>query len=135
MSGNWLDLSSSSNNYIQSNMNGFLDVSGGNILLRNNSNLFVSSGDISLNGRLYTNNYLTANGEIFINKNDISLEGRLFVFGNISVGGNLSINSDYTYKVFMFVDKLNRLTSGHHFNILWGLLKPRERVKFINDYI
>jgi hypothetical protein len=42
-------------------------------------------------------------------------------------------NSDYTYKVFMFVDRLNRLSSGHHFNILWGLLKPRERVNFMNN--
>ena len=51
MSGNWLDSSNTSNNYIQSNISGFLDVSGGNIMLRNN-NLLILAVDMSLNGRL-----------------------------------------------------------------------------------
>ena len=44
-------------------------------------------------------------------------------------------NSDYTYKVFMYIDRLNQLTPEHNFNILWGLLKPKERVKFMNTYL
>ena len=56
MSGNWLDLSSSSNRFQQAYVQGFVDVSGGNVLLRagptNNNHLILQGGDISLNGRL-----------------------------------------------------------------------------------
>lgn len=41
-------------------------------------------------------------------------------------------NSDYTYKVFMYVDRLNQLLPPQNFNILWGLLKPKERITFMN---
>lgn len=44
-------------------------------------------------------------------------------------------NSDYTYKVFMYVDRLNQLSPQHNFNILWGLLKPKERINFMNTYL
>ena len=51
MSGNWLDISSTSNRYIQTYVKGFVDMSGGNLVLRNN-NILVQSGDISVVGRL-----------------------------------------------------------------------------------
>jgi hypothetical protein len=56
---NWLDLSGTSNRYVQMYVKGFVDVSGGNITLRpgitNNNHLIVQGGDISLNGRLFIN--------------------------------------------------------------------------------
>jgi hypothetical protein len=57
---NWLDLSGTSNRYVQMYVKGFVDVSGGNITLRpgitNNNHLIVQGGDISLNGRLFVSN-------------------------------------------------------------------------------
>jgi len=57
MSGNWLDVSSTSGNrFLSTYVKGFVDVSGGNVLLRagptNNNHLILQGGDISLNGRL-----------------------------------------------------------------------------------
>ena len=80
---NWLDLSNTSNRYIQTYVRGFLDVSGGNVIIRNNNNLFMESGDASLNGRLLVGN-------------DASFNSRLFVGGDSSMNGNLSIGKDVT---------------------------------------
>jgi hypothetical protein len=49
---------------------GFVDISGGNLILRNNSNLYMTGGDISLNGKLFVNG-------------DVSLNSRLFVTSDI----------------------------------------------------
>ena len=87
MSGNWLDLSSSSNRYIQTYMKGFLDMSGGNLLLRNN-NIIVAAGDISLNGRMFVGNDASLSGRLFVSK-DLSLNSKLFVGGDTSMNGNV----------------------------------------------
>ena len=79
MSGNWLDLSSTSNRYISTYVKGFIDMSGGNLLLRNN-NIIVNSGDISLNGRLSVNF-------------DSSLNGNTFFKQNITTGGVIQQNT------------------------------------------
>jgi len=79
MSGNWLDLSSTSNRYISTYVKGFVDMSGGNLLLRNN-NIIVNSGDISLNGRLTVNF-------------DSSLNGNTFFKQNITTGGVIQQNT------------------------------------------
>jgi hypothetical protein len=50
--GNWLDLSGTSNLYIQTYVKGFVDMSGGNLVLRNNS-IYVNAGDVSMGGRLF----------------------------------------------------------------------------------
>jgi hypothetical protein len=63
---NWLDLSGTSNRYVQMYVKGFVDVSGGNITLRpgitNNNHLIVQGGDISLNGRLFVSKDASING-------------------------------------------------------------------------
>ena len=41
-----------SNRFIDTYMRGYLDMSGGHLILRNN-NIHVNDGDISLNGRLF----------------------------------------------------------------------------------
>jgi hypothetical protein len=64
---NWLDLSSTSNRFVQTYVQGFVDISGGDLILRNN-NLILESGDISLNGRLFIGG-------------DVSMDGRLYVGG------------------------------------------------------
>ena len=46
---NWLDLSSSSNRFIRMYVQGFVDISGGNLIIRNS--------DISLNGSFYQSTY------------------------------------------------------------------------------
>lgn len=50
--GNWLDSSGTSNLYIQTYVKGFVDMSGGNLVLRNNS-IYVNAGDVSMGGRLF----------------------------------------------------------------------------------
>ena len=71
---NWLDLSSTSNRYIQTYIKGFVDISGGNLILRNN-NLYVQGGDTSLNGNLYVAKKSVLNGDVSLN-------------GNLSLGKN-----------------------------------------------
>ena len=80
MLSNWLDASSSSNRYQQMYIKGFLDISGGNLILRNN-NFHLLKGDASLNGRLLVNG-------------DASFNNRLFVNGDVSLNGNLTIQKD-----------------------------------------
>jgi hypothetical protein len=67
-------------------MKGFLDMSGGNLLLRNN-NILVAAGDISLNGRFFVNGDTSMNGRFYLTR-DASLQSRL------SVKGDVSFNSD-----------------------------------------
>jgi len=121
---NWLDASSTSNKYRQMYIKGFLDVSGGNLTLRNN-HLFVKAGDASLNGNLYVKNTavleklvvndLSLNGVLNFGSNsippdaiiggipgssgsfnlDLSLTNRLFVAKDVSLNSNLySLNSN-----------------------------------------
>ena len=73
---NWLDLSSTSNRYIQTYYKGFVDISGGPLYVRNNS-LYVQGGDVSLNGRLYS-------------AGDASFGNRVFITGNLNVSGNIT---------------------------------------------
>lgn len=75
---NWLDASSTSNRYKQMYIKGFLDISGGNLILRNN-NFYLKNGDASLNGRL-------------ILSGDASLNNRLFVGKDVIISGNLYTN-------------------------------------------
>jgi len=107
---NWLDASSTSNKYRQMYIKGFLDVSGGNITLRNN-HLFVKAGDASLNGNLYVKN--TAVLEKLV-VNDLSLNGMLN-FGSNSIppdaiiggipGSSGSFNLDLSLTNRLFVAK------------------------------
>ena len=98
---NWLDLSSTSNRYIQTYYKGFVDISGGPLYVRNN-NLFVQGGDVSLNGRLYVSVDASLNGNVFIGK-DLSLNGRLFVGADASFGGNL-YSKTTNYSTFPIID-------------------------------
>jgi len=75
---NWLDASSTSNRYKQMYIKGFLDISGGNLILRNN-NFYLKNGDASLNGRL-------------IVSGDASLNNRLLVGNDVIISGNLYAN-------------------------------------------
>jgi hypothetical protein len=107
---NWLDASSTSNKYRQMYIKGFLDVSGGNLTLRNN-HLFVKAGDASLNGNLYVKN--TAVLEKLV-VNDLSLNGVLN-FGSNSIpptaiiggipGSSGSFNLDLSLTNRLFVTK------------------------------
>jgi hypothetical protein len=44
-------------------------------------------------------------------------------------------NSDYTYKAFLYIQRLEKESSIRGFNILWGLLNSRERDIFIRNTI
>jgi len=106
---NWLDASSNSNKYRQMYIKGFLDVSGGNLTLRNN-HFFVKAGDASLNGNLYVNNTAIINKLVL---NDLSLNGVL-TFGSNSIppdaiiggipGSSGSFNLDLSLTKRMFVN-------------------------------
>uniref|UniRef100_A0A6C0KKP1 Peptidase S74 domain-containing protein n=1 Tax=viral metagenome TaxID=1070528 RepID=A0A6C0KKP1_9ZZZZ len=86
---NWLDASSTSNKYRQMYIKGFLDVSGGNIILRNN-HLLVNSGDASLNGKLFASKDASFNSNLRVG-NTTTLK-TLFVTGDVSMNGNVFIN-------------------------------------------
>jgi translation initiation factor 1 (eIF-1/SUI1) len=82
MSGNWLDASATSNRYIQTYVKGFVDISGGNLLLRpGNNHIIVQGGDISLNGRL------------FIGTSVLSGDGPTVTSGNVFVGNYVAANT------------------------------------------
>jgi hypothetical protein len=82
----WLDASSSSNKYRQMYIKGFLDISGGNLILRNND-LYVLNGDASFGHNLYVANNVTVGSKLIVQ--DLSINGR----SNISFQNN-SISPD-----------------------------------------
>jgi predicted acyltransferase (DUF342 family) len=109
MSGNWLDLSSTSNRFVQTYIKGFVDISGGNLLLRNNS-LILNAGDISLNGRLYIGSDTSLNGNVYVGGffgantlaigktavtpgYNLDVNGTVLFEGDVSFGGNVSVNN------------------------------------------
>lgn len=70
----WLQVSHA-NRYNQMYIKGFLDISGGNLILRNN-NLLIKTGDASMNGNLYV-------GRTAFLQNTVCL-------GDLSINGNIS---------------------------------------------
>jgi len=98
-----------SNRFIQTYLRGYLDISGGHIILRNND-IYVNDGDISLNGRLLVSGDASLNSKLFVADdvcmnelllvgNDVSLNSKLFVANDVCmnkiliVGGDTSLNS------------------------------------------
>ena len=57
------------NRFIDTYLRGYLDISGGHVILRNN-NIYVNDGDISLNGRLLVNQDASLNSKLFFFKNN-----------------------------------------------------------------
>ena len=68
----WLDASSSSNKYRQMYIKGFLDISGGNLILRNND-LYVLNGDASFGHNMYVAHNVTVGNKLVVQ--DISING------------------------------------------------------------
>jgi hypothetical protein len=66
-------------------MRGFLDMSGGNLLLRNN-NIIVQAGDISLNGNLTLNGNLDAKGNVLFDESSSTN-----ILGSMIVGTNVNM--------------------------------------------
>ena len=97
----WMDLSWSSNRYIRSYYNGFVDISGGNLYLRgfntgtpnSNCHLYINNGDISLNGRMYASGDVSINSRLFVGA-DVSFNNRLFVGSDVSINQRLYVGGD-----------------------------------------
>ena len=68
MSGTFASLPiTQANRFAQMYVNGFVDVSGGNVLLRGDAganHLILQNGDISLNGRLFATRDISLNGNV-----------------------------------------------------------------------
>ena len=92
----WLDLSSSSNRFIRMYVQGFVDISGGNLIIRNS--------DISLNGSFYQSTYngfsmpgLTAiykYPSLVYNPNDTATS---FISSNVTITAGNSSTTSNTY--------------------------------------
>jgi hypothetical protein len=104
MSNNWLDLYSTSNRFIRTYVQGFVDISGGNLIVRNNdvsfNNRLVVGSDITTNKRLFTVGDTSHNGNLFVAYDtslnsrlvvgsDVTINKRLFTRGDSSLNGNL----------------------------------------------
>ena len=87
--GNWIDLSAVSNLYIQTYVKGFVDMSGGNLILRNN-NIYVNSGDLSLGGRLLTIGDASLGENLYVGKK-LTVNGDISTNGNVAIYGNLMV--------------------------------------------
>jgi hypothetical protein len=94
---NWLDYPNTSNRFIQIYVRGFVDISGGKLILRNddasfNRNLFVGN-DTSLNNDLFVKGNAYIDSKLVVN-NDTIMNNRLFLLGDSSLNSNLFVNYD-----------------------------------------
>ena len=107
---NWLDLSNTSNCYNRTYVQGFVDISGGNLILRNN-NMYMTGGDLSLNGKLIVGS-------------DVSLNKRLFVGGDASFNGNTTflgaMSTKYNSTNLLFGYNSKNTTTGEGLNTGFG---------------
>ena len=114
---NWLDSSNNANKMLSTYIQGFVDISGGNLIVRN-GNLYVGQdaslngnawiqkkltvvADSSLNGNLYVGQDASLNGNAWIQKKltvvaDSSLNGNLYVGQDASLNGNAWIQKKLT---------------------------------------
>lgn len=102
---NVFDFVTTSNRVRQTYFVGFVDINGGNLILRPNSNLFITGGDTSMNGSLSVSgntsigSNLSINGNITLSQNliglsDVSLNKNIFLGGDASFNGRLFVNRD-----------------------------------------
>jgi len=94
---NWLDLPNTSNRFIQIYVKGFVDISGGKLIVRNddvsfNNRIFIG-GDVSFNSNLFVNYDVSLNSRLTVGS-DITTQKRLFTIGDVSLNGNLFVNYD-----------------------------------------
>ena len=94
---NWLDYPNTSNRFIQIYVKGFVDISGGKLIVRNddvsfNGNLFIGN-DISLNRDLFVKGNTIIDSNLIVIKDTI-INNRLFILGNTFLNGNLFVNYD-----------------------------------------
>ena len=109
----WLDLSSTSNRFIRMYVQGFVDISGGNLIVRNNdvsfNNRLVVGSDITTNKRLFTVGDTSHNGNLFVAfdtslnsrlvvGSDITTNSRLFVSGNVGIGTTAPTGKIHIYE-------------------------------------
>ena len=107
MSSIWLS-ENGSNRYIQTYMKGFLDISGGDLIMRNH-NIYVKSGDVSINGILMVADDVSLNSKLFVHDDvsmdsilmvadDVSFNSKLFVADDVSMNKNVDISGDLVVK-------------------------------------
>jgi len=94
---NWIfstawSVDASANHIIKSYVKDFIDVSG-SVILRENSNLYISgnaetAGNVSLN-RLFVTADASFNRRIFVG-GDVSMNGSLFINGDLSMNGSVT---------------------------------------------
>jgi len=106
MSNNWLDLYSTSNRFIRTYVQGFVDISGGNLIVRNNdvsfNNRLVVGSDITTNRRLFTVGDTSHNGNLFV-AYDTSLNSRLVVGSDVTVNNQLFVKNDVSMNIRLVV--------------------------------
>ena len=89
---NWLDYPiNSANRYMRTYIQGFMDISGGNLIVRQN-NLYLTQGDASINGNLILGYDASLNRRLFVGA-DASFGGKVFITSDLSVNGTLSTSS------------------------------------------
>jgi len=121
---NVFDFVTTSNRVRQTYFVGFVDINGGNLILRPNSNLFITGGDTSMNGALSVSGNTTIGSNLsiagnitlsqnLIGRSDVSLNKNLFLGGDASLNGRLfvnqdvSLNGDLSTKGNVYVGQLN----------------------------
>jgi hypothetical protein len=100
----WLD-TYRSNRHVQTYFNGFVDINGGDLYLREGCDMYLNQGDISLNGILATpeivlhdNNITSKNTTLNIvpaNRFNRNNTGTVRVKGNMTIDGSLNFIGDY----------------------------------------
>jgi hypothetical protein len=132
---NWLDLSSTSNRYTRTYIQGFMDISGGNLIIRQN-NLYLTQGDASINGNLILGYDASLNKRLFLG-GDASLNSRLFINGDASLNSRLFVGSDASFggKIFVNGDASfnKRLFLGGGLNIMPTATSTRYTASYLND--
>jgi UDP-3-O-[3-hydroxymyristoyl] glucosamine N-acyltransferase len=102
--GDWL-YDQSANRFRGTYTKGFVDISGGNLIVRNgdvsfNNKLFASS-DVSFDSTLHVGDTTTLNSLLLVS-GDVSMNNKLFVSNdaslnqNLSVGGNITVDNKLT---------------------------------------
>lgn len=101
---NVFDFVTTSNRVRQTYFVGFVDINGGNLILRPNSNLFITGGDTSMNGSLSVSGNTSIGSNLSINGN-ITLSNRLIGGSDVSLNKNLFLGGDASFNGRLFVNR------------------------------